>query len=623
MEKIKKNFEQAIESLYGVQDVEVEFLTVPEGVEADYAVNVALRLGKVLKKNPKLVAEAIVKELNEARKKIKGGEAEEERNDSDQDGNGGDVDVRQGDDKKEAPENEASGNNRLGQSALDNSSISGEKSQGWRCEVAGPGFINVSLDADFLWRSLEQNWSENYGANDDGAGKRAIVEFPSQNMAKPYSVGHLRPGNQGWAVKQLLEKTGWEVITDNHLGDTGTPFGIWAVGFLESGKDLDRVTVYDLGQIYIEMKQRLKAEEAEGGDRLKNAVQEWLLKLESKDEEALRLSQRFNEISLKHIHEVMGRLGIETDYELGESFYVERGKKLVEQGIEDGIFERNEDGSVICRLDEFGIEVPLLVLKSNGAALYATTDLATLVYRAKEWRADLVVYCVGAEQKFYFEQLFAAAKKMGLAQENVHLWFGTIDQVVDGKREKMSSRKGVVLMEELLDKAEERAWGLTQGRDVSEEDVKKIAVGAIKFTDFVADKKTGILFDWDRIFALTGFSGPFCQYAAVRAKKVLEKARDLEMLDYSNYDWRAEKAMLKALLEYPKLVKVAAQRLEAHRVAGYAFALAQEFNRYYEMVPVMTAAAEVRSARVELLKKFECVLTDALRLLGVEIPSKM
>ena len=564
MEEIKKCFVEVVKKLYGLEDVAIVFEAVPVGVEADYATNVAMRLAKTLKKSPRDVAEEVVADIRHI------------------------------------------GGNR-----------------GWVCEVAGPGFINVTLDAKYLWHILDKSWSENYGSCDVGRGKKAIVEFPSQNMAKPYSVGHLRPGTQGWAVKNLLEKTGWEVITDNHLGDAGTPFGIWAVGFLDSGKNLDTVTVYDLGQIYIDMKKRLKDEAEAGKTELKDAVQDWLLKLEHKDEEALMLSRRFNEISLGHIHEVMGRLGLKTDYELGESFYVERGKKLVKDYVAAGLFECNEDGSVICRLDEFGIDVPLLVQKSNGAALYATTDLATMVYRAEEWSPDLVVYCVGAEQKFYFEQLFAMGKKLKVPQNNVHLWFGTIDQIVEGKREKMSSRKGVILMEELLDKAEERARSLTAGREVSDEDIRKVAVGAVKFTDFVADKKTGILFDWDKIFALTGFSGPFCQYAAVRAEKILTKNADLGMVEYVDYDWRSEKGLLKTLLDYPNVVKLAAERLEAHRIAAYVFSLAQEFNRYYEATPVTRAGEIERTARIMLLSKVSYVLKDGLGLLGVEVPTRM
>ena len=442
-------------------------------------------------------------------------------------------------------------------------------------------------------------------------------------MAKPYSVGHLRPGTQGWAAKRILEANGWKVITDNHLGDAGTPFGIWATGFKRSGLDIDTVTIYDLGEIYIKMKADMKAEAAAGEHALADAAQDWLLKLESGDAEAKELSDRFNKISLDHIHGVMRRMNLSTDYELGESFFVERGKELVKKYLAEGVFVQNEDGSVICPLDEFGIEVPMLMLKSNGAALYATTDLACLDYRLHEWKADRLIYAVGAEQKFYFEQLFAVAKKLGWKADLMHVWFGTIDQVSeDGKREKMSSRKGVVLLEAMLDDAEKRVRENFASDELSDEDVRRVAVGAIKYSDFIADRKTGILYDPNKIFALTGQSGPFCQYACVRMRRILEK-NVAETSDFGGYDFEAEKTILQKLLEFPELVASIADNLEAHRVAGYCFELAQELNRYYENAPISTAEPEVKAARLWTIQRAATVLERGLDLLGIQIPDKM
>ena len=494
----------------------------------------------------------------------------------------------------------------------------------YKYTIAGPGFINIEISAKSLYEELAAAWSDNYGYNKSGEGKVAVVEYPSTNMAKPYSVGHLRPGTQGWASKQILEANGWKVITDNHLGDSGTPFGIWAIGFKRSSKSVDEITIYDLGEIYIEMKRLLKEEAAAGKHEMADEVQDWLLRFEAKDPEAVELAARFKEISLEHTHAVMRRMGISTQYELGESFFVERGKELVQKYLDEGIFERNEDGSVICRLDDMGIDVPMLLLKSNGAALYATTDLACMDYRAKEWKPDLCVYCVGAEQKFYFEQLFALGKKLGMPQRNLHVWFGTIDQVSpEGKREKMSSRKGVVLMEALLDDAEKRVRENFGNSEISDADIQKVAVGAIKFSDFVADRKTGILYDPDKIFALTGFSGPFCQYADVRLRRIMEKATNLETADYADYDWTAEKEVLQILLEFPALVEAVSENLEAHRIAAYCFKLAQELNRYYEKTPILQAEPAERSARLDLVAKADLVMSRALGLLGLEIPEKM
>lgn len=493
--------------------------------------------------------------------------------------------------------------------------------------VAGPGFINFRISAKSLANSLEQSWSSKYGENNDGEGKTVVVEYPSQNMAKPYSIGHLRPGNQGWAVKRLMETTGWKVITDNHLGDYGAPFGIWVVGFLKysSEEKLTESGVYELGRVYIKTKKALKEEAEKGEKELADQVQDWLLKLEEGDSEALKYSERFNKISLDHIHNVMNRLKISTDYELGEAFFAKKGKKIVQDLIDKNIAIKNDDGSVIVPLGEYGIKTPLLVQKSNGAALYATTDLATIMYREENWHPDRVIYAVGSEQQFYFTQLFAMAKKLGIKTELIHLWFGLIDQInEDGTREKMSSRKGVVLMEELLDQAEQKAREIVKGRSVSDDDIKKIAVGAIKFSDFVADRRTDILFSWDTIFALSGFSGPYIQYATVRVNKILKDNQNI-VSETSDYNFEKEKMLLIKIMEYPEVIKVAARDLEPHKIATYLYELAKELNRYYESTPIATGdvSNDQKSARLSVLNKIRYILTNGLSLLGIEVPGNM
>ena len=542
-------------------------LSRPDPKFGDYATNVAMQLAKPLGKNPRDIAEQLAKALRKT----------------------------------------------------------GDFSE---VSIAGPGFINLRISAKNLEHTLVEQWSDHYGENKDGDGKTVVVEYPSQNMAKPYSTGHLRPGNQGWAVKQLMQATGWKVITDNHLGDYGAPFGIWVVGFLRFSSEaaLAAGGVHELGRVYIETKKALKEEQERGETELADQVQQWLLKLEDGDETAVNYSKRFNEISLAHIHEIMDRLKISTDYEYGEAFFAPRGKAAVQKLLESGIAVKNDDGSVIVPLNEFGFDVPMLVQKSNGAALYATTDLATILFREETWHPDRVIYVVGNEQQFHFAQLFAMAKKLGVKTELIHLWFGIIDQInEDGTREKMSSRKGVILMETLLDTAEEKARQVVKGRDVSDEDIKKIALGAIKFSDFAADRRTNILFSWDNIFALTGFSGPYIQYAAVRVNKILSDNKKINHIDTSSYDYEPEKAVLIKLLEYPDIIRLAARDLEPHKIAAYVYELAREMNRYYEQTPIATGNVDEieKAARLELLGKVSQVFTHALDLLGIEIPEKM
>lgn len=553
-----------VQELFGVDAPVV--LTRPDSQFGDYATNIAMQLARPLGKSPRDIAEQLAAKLRET-----GDFAE--------------------------------------------------------VTIAGPGFINLRVSAERLAATLQAAWSPTFGENTDGADKIAVVEYPSPNMAKPYSIGHLRPGNQGWAVKRLMEVTGWNVITDNHLGDYGAPFGVWVVGFLafSSEEALQRNGVYELGRVYVETKKALKEEKERGETKLADQVQDWLIRLESGDETALGYSRRFNEISLAHIHGIMDRLHISTDHELGEAFFAPKGKEAVQKLLATGVALQNEDGSVIVPLEEFGFDVPLLVQKSNGAALYATTDLATILYREENWRPDRVIYAAGSEQQFYFSQLFAMAKKLDVQTELIHLWFGMIDQVnEDGTREKMSSRKGVVLMEELLDTAEDKAREIVAGREVSDDDIKKIALGAIKFSDFAADRRTNILFDWKTIFALTGFSGPYIQYASVRVNKILrDTPMPIDIDSTEPYDYEAEKAVIAQLLDYPAVVRLAARDLEPHKVATYLYELARELNRYYETTRIAESAPREKAARLQLLQKASQIFTHGLGILGIEVPERM
>ena len=566
MDKYADQISQVVNDLYG-QTIDAE-LTRPEPKFGDYATNVAMRLAGQLHRRPRDIAEEIKAKLDEL-------------------GLFGDV------------------------------------------SIAGPGFINLRVDAGQLNNDLEHAFDNElpFGNNNDGAGKTVVLDFPSTNMAKPFSVGHLRSANQGWAASNLMRATGWKVITDNHLGDYGAPFGIWVVGFkkFSSEAELAKRGIYELGDIYIKTKKAIKDEEAAGKTELADEAQQWLLKLEAGDPEAVEYSDRFNKISLDHIHKVMDRLGIYTDYELGEKFFAESGKEAAHQLVDNGLAKQNDDGSIIVPLDEYDIKTPMLILKSNGAALYATTDLGTLLYRRDHFHADRIIYVVAAEQKFYFQQLFAMADKIGLKMELIHMWFGLIDQInEDGTREKMSSRKGVVLLEALLDEAEKRARANVKTDDISDDDVKKIAIGAIKFTDFANDRRTGMLFDWKTMFNLTGYSGPYVQYAAVRINKILHDNQDCGDVD-KQYDYESERNVLLKLLDYPAIVKQAADNLEPHRIASYVYELAKEMNRYYETTPVATndVPTGIRAARLSVLSRVAYVFKHALDILGIQIPSHM
>lgn len=502
-----------------------------------------------------------------------------------------------------------------------------------KLEPAG-GFLNIWLSSSALAKNLSTDLTNNtsYGSSEEGKDKLIIVDYVGLNMAKPFSVGHLRPTLQGQSLINVFKSLGYRVIGDTHLGDSGTPFGIWVVGFnlLSSDEKLKEGGAYELGKVYAKTKELIKEEGAAGNDKLKTEVAFWLKKLESEDPEALAYQSKFNEITKAHMFEVLEELGIHPDENLGESFFLKRAKQLTQELVDSKIAIKQEDGSVIVNLEEYNIDTPILLEKSNGTALYATTDIATIEHRLNNYdkQPAKIVYSVDLQQRFHFQQVFALTKKLGWGKDTefFHAWFGQIQETSDeGKRQKMSSRHGAMYIRDLIDRAMEHATETVEGRDIPFDDVHKIAIGAIKFNDFAQDRKTNILFDWDRMFSLQGFSGPFVQYAGVRIKSILEKlAQNLEISELdSDYNFKAEADILLRVSKYPEVIKKAAEKYEPHHLATYAFELAKELNRYYEEVNIINSEEIEKAARIWLLKVVYQVLETSLGILGIEIPTRM
>jgi arginyl-tRNA synthetase len=496
------------------------------------------------------------------------------------------------------------------------------------------GFINFTINPTYLAKELSLDLKNNpsYGSWPVGKEGLVIVDYIGLNMAKPFSVGHLRPTLQGQALINLYRALGYQVIGDTHLGDSGTPFGIWVVGFklLSSDQKLAQDGAYELGRVYAQTKQLIKDEEAAGNTKLKLEAAAWLKKLEAEDPEALAYQQKFNQVTQSHMFEVLEELGVHPDQNLGESFFLKRAKELTTELIKGGVATKQADGSVIVGLDEFNIDTPILLQKSDGSALYATTDIATIEYRVSlnnyPKSPSKIIYSTDLQQRFHFQQVFALAQKLGLVSktELMHAWFGQTQETgKDGKRQKMSSRSGAMYIRDLIDRALEFATKLTAGRRVSFEDIHKIAIGAVKFNDFAGDRRTNILFDWDRMFSLQGFSGPFIQYAAVRINSILAKLNIPEELNFDGYSFEAEKDLLIKLSAYPEVVLSSAQNYEPHHLASYAFELAQQFNRYYEAVNVNQSSGAELAARIWTLKLSYQVLESSLGLLGIQIPTRM
>ena len=430
-------------------------------------------------------------------------------------------------------------------------------------------------------------------------------------MAKPFSVGHIRSALQGWAIAQVMNLSGYSVITDNHVGDAGTPFGKWVVGFLRysSEQQLETEGINELARVYIAITAEMKAEKEEGKSEIAEEVQSWLQKLEASNEVALNYSRMFNQISFDHMHQVMDRLGISTEFEYGESKFVSRGKELAKDLLERGVAAQS-DGATIVALDEFGIDTPVMLQKANGTALYATTDLATMEFRDKTWNPEKVFIHTGQEQVFYFTQLNALAQKAGFKPNIEHLWHGLVDQLDEaGKRGKMSSRKGVILLNDLLDEAEKRAAVIA--KDANKDTIRAVALGAVKFTDFMADRKRGVLFDWETMFNVQGFSGPAVQYAAVRISSILSKAA-VTVEIAGEYDFAPERNLILELLAFPGLIAEVSRNYEMHKLATYLYHLARTLNRYYETTPILKASPVEQANRLWVLTQTKAVLATGV-----------
>lgn len=493
-----------------------------------------------------------------------------------------------------------------------------------KVESNGP-YVNFWIKPEFLSSWLGDN-SQRILNDREPNGKTAIIEFLSVNLAKPVSIGHLRNLLQGRALCNAYRVAGYKVITDNHVGDWGTVFGMWVVGFekFSSERQLSEGGVNELGRVYVELRKELKAEEARGESELAESVQDWLKRLEAQDEQAVSYHKMFSEISLHNLAEQTKELGVVFDYNLGESFYIPRGKQMVNEMLESGDAIRNDDGSVIVPLDEQGIDTPMLVEKSNGAALYHTSDIATIEYREKTWNPDCVIYVVAAEQQFHFKQLFAANKKMGWSDaELVHHWYGLIEELdQDGNRAKMSSRKTAIYMSDLLDLAINRSKEIA-AENMNDDDIKRIAYGALTFQEFSASHRMNTLFDWNSMFSLSGFSGPYVQYAVVRINSILDKSEESVFDLPEDYDWLEYADLLWQICLFESVFSEALEEREFSKLATYSYDLARMFNKFYEDNQVLNAETDDRRARLWLIQTIGKHIERSLGLLGIDIPSKM
>lgn len=488
--------------------------------------------------------------------------------------------------------------------------------------VAGPGFINFSLTDQFFADSLQQvlEAGDSFGSSAMGADKPVVVEYSSPNIAKPFTVGHLRSTVIGDAAANILAFTGHSVIRDNHIGDWGTQFGkilyaIDAWGDLEEIENADE-PVRELVDLYVKFHDK-----AEGDGTLDEKAREWFKRLEDGDEEALDILDKLTTWSLNEFAKIYDRLGVSFDTSHGESKFAPMVDEIIADLEAADMLEESEGAKLVFfgdpETDPDDHEMPpLMIEKSDGTSVYGARDLATDKWRKEEYGEDLtIINEVGSEQSLYFQQLYETEERLGYFSKNKrnHLAHG----LFRFEDRKMSTREGnVIWLEEILDEAVERA------AEFNEEVAEVVGIGAVKYNDLKRDPKKDIVFDWDEVLNLEGNSGPYLQYTYARAHSVLEEAdvtaNTLEVDAFS--DEQPEVARL--LYRFPEVVEHSARDYAPRYIANYLYKVGQAFNTFYGNTKIIGHDKQ-EDYRLALTAATVQVLKNGLKLLGIKAPKEM
>ena len=490
--------------------------------------------------------------------------------------------------------------------------------------VATGPYVNFFLDkskiSDQVIKSVIEAGAD-YGQQDEGHGQNITIDLSSPNIAKPFSVGHLRSTVIGDALSNIFRKMGYNTIKINHLGDWGKQFGLLMVAYKKWGSKeaVEANPIDELLKLYV----RINAE-IENDPALDEEGRLWFKKLEDGDPEATELWQWFRDESLVEFNRIYKLLGVEFDSLNGEAFYNDKMDEAV-QILEDKGLLKESKGASIVELDDVNLP-PAMIKKSDGATLYITRDIATAIYRARTYNFVKNIYAVGQEQSNHFRQLKAVLKKMGFdwSDDMVHVDFGLVTK----NRQKLSTRKGnIILLEPTLQEAISRAKAQIEEKNPELENKEEVAhavgVGAVKFYDLKTDRRNGYDFDLEAMVSFEGETGPYVQYAYARIQSILRKANFTPSTDatYSLSDPESWE-IIKLLQDFSRVVKRAAENYDPSLIAKYAINLAQAFNKYYAHTRILDESPE-RESRLALSYSTAVVLKEALRLLGVDAPEKM
>jgi len=490
--------------------------------------------------------------------------------------------------------------------------------------VATGPYVNFFLDksqiSDQVIKAVIQAGAA-YGQQEEGQGANVTIDLSSPNIAKPFSVGHLRSTVIGDAISNIYKKMGYNTIKINHLGDWGKQFGLLMVAYKKWGSKeaVEANPIDELLKLYV----RINAE-IENDPALDEEGRLWFKKLEDGDPEATELWQWFRDESLVEFNRIYKLLGVEFDSLNGEAFYNDKMDEAVQILEEKGLLKESKGASIV-ELDDVNLP-PAMIKKSDGATLYITRDIATAIYRARTYNFVKNIYAVGQEQSNHFRQLKAVLKKMGFewSDDMIHVDFGLVTK----NRQKLSTRKGnIILLEPTLQEAISRAKAQIEEKNPElenkEEVARAVGVGAVKFYDLKTDRRNGYDFDLEAMVSFEGETGPYVQYAYARIQSILRKANFTPSADatYSLSDPESWE-IIKLLQDFSRVVKRAAENYDPSLIAKYAINLAQAFNKYYAHTRILDESPE-RDSRLALSYSTAVVLKEALRLLGVDAPEKM
>ncbi len=493
-----------------------------------------------------------------------------------------------------------------------------------KIEVAGPGFINFWVKDEVLVGSVTQGLGniEGIGNSDWARNKRVLVEFSSPNIAKRFSVGHLRSTIIGQALFNLYKASGAELTNDNHLGDWGTQFGMIVAAVEEENLDISSMSIGELEELYVRFNKRI-----EERPELREKAKEAFLRLEQGDQNARKIWQLAIDVSMAEFNEIYKKLNVSFENMYGESSFEGLMPEVIEQAKKAKVSEVGEKGAVIVKFEKDGKEYmsPAMLVKGDGSTTYFTRDLATIKLRLTQadLKRDLYVYEVGSEQKLHMRQVFDAAKRIWPKEtegvEFVHVAHGLMS-LPEGK---MSTRKGnTVKLEDLITKAGDMAKDYVKSIEV---DVERMGLNAIKYNELRRAPASDYVFVWDEALAMEGNSAPYINYAYVRAKKISDVRSQMSDRDmrFEGVFEGEEKELARLLIRFleGEVVEESAKNFAPHLLAGYLFELAKKFNAFYDHNKVLgDEREEVRLALVGAVKE---VIKKGMSLLGVEVVEKM